>query len=118
MAVSQKRNEEYWALKARIDKWGIWFGFGPLWTIVPLALIGAILTSRLFQEPVVGGFLGFVLGVTLLFYFTKKKIGFLVESQESCQNCGISMAQVRGIATLDYLCRQCGNNNSLYLHDT
>lgn len=113
--MSQKRNEEYWALKERIDRWGVWLGFGPLWTVFPLTILGAIAAGRLFQAPFLGAFIGFVGGGALLFYLIKTRLGFVVESEETCQCCSLPMARSRGggFPQLDYLCRRCGNNNSL-----
>ena len=119
MAVRQKRNEEYWVLKERTDKWGVWlFIMGPIWTVLPLMFLGFVLTGQLFQDPVSGALIGLFAGVVILFYLIKKKIGFFLVSVECCQNCGIPLAQKTGahFPLLDYLCRNCGNNNSLDLH--
>ena len=118
--MNQNRNEEYWALKGRIDKWAGWLlVLGPIWTVLPLMFLGSVLTGRLFQEPLSGLLIGLFAGVAILFYLIKKKIGFILQSEECCQNCGIPMAQQPGLIfpLLDYLCRRCGNNNSLDIHD-
>lgn len=121
MAVKDKPNEEYYSLKARLDKWGlILIVIYPFFGGILLVFGGAYLGHRLNQNYGVG--LGFVVGFLVLatssFYFCHKKIGFIYESKEMCQNCGVPMARWNGAyLALDYWCRRCGNKNYIDLQN-
>lgn len=114
-----ERNEDYYALKARIDKWGVWLILVyPLFAGIILVFGGSWLGQRLFPE--VGGMLGFFVGGAIWqassLYLWKQKFGFIMHSKEQCQNCGMSMARWNGNwMTQDHVCRECGNNNSIDL---
>lgn len=122
MAVSQKQNEEYWALKDRISRWGFTIILICPFIILPMLTFGgAYFGSKLF--PSHGGLVGFLIGgftayATCLTLWIKK-VGFLIYSKEKCQKCGTPIGRYNGIwFVTDYLCRECGNNNSVKLHAT
>ena len=122
MAVSQKPNEEYWALKSRLDKWGLIVIFiCPIIFLSTLGFGGSFIGGKLF--PPYGFLIGFMIGgmtaQAICFTLWMKKLGFLMYSKEKCQNCGESIGRWNGAwIGIDYLCRSCGNNNSVDLHDT
>ncbi|MDB2438466.1 hypothetical protein N9W89_07095 [Hellea sp.] len=115
-----KRNEEYYALKARIDKWGVWVLLVyPFFSGVILVFGGASLGQRLLPTSGVpiGFFVGGPIWLASVLYLFKKKFGFIMNSAEKCQNYGIAMARNNdGVILQDYICRKCGNNNSVDLN--
>lgn len=112
-----ERNEEYYALKGRLDKWSIWILLiYPFFGLFVLVFGSAWLGYKLLQGPwgilgfFIGGFLWQVIGI----YLCKKTFGFVMYSKEECQKCHIAMARWNGAwVSQDYMCRECGNNNSL-----
>lgn len=121
MAVSQKPNEEYWALHSRIGKWNLWLLLVyPLLGLTTLFFGGGLLGYKFW--PPYGGLLGALIGggFGLIGFVTlcKKTIGFVSQSEESCQKCRRPYGIYNNGFRLDYLCGYCGNNNSVDLHDS
>jgi hypothetical protein len=111
-------NTEYVELKARIDKWSALVCLiYPLIGLILFPLSFAMIGYRI--NPDWGFSVGFILGALVLqatwAYFVMTKIGFLFRSKEACQKCGRPYGRCSGWFALDYLCRQCGNNNSVTL---
>lgn len=112
-------NEEYYYLKARLDKWGVWLILVyPLLSGIILVFGGIWLGHKFLPgaTEILGFFGGGFLWQASCFYLWKRKFGFIMFSEEKCQNCNMSMARYSGAwLALDYMCRECGNNNSIEL---
>jgi hypothetical protein len=89
MAVSEKPNEEYWELKARIKNFGFIFILICLFVFPTLAFGGTFFGHKLF--PSHGGLIGLLIGglstQTLVLTLLIKKVGFLIHSKEKFQRC-------------------------------
>lgn len=120
MAVTEKRNEEYWALKTRTKKWGVFVLFiFPLILVPTLTFGGTFIGFKLFStdQSALGFILGGVLAATICFTLWQKKIGFLFQSKEKCQSCGKPLAEYRMVTFRPYdICRWCGNDNRINLN--
>ena len=114
-----ERNEEYYALKDRLDKWGVWLILVyPFFGGIILLFGGMWLAHKYLSGPweisgfLIGGFLW--QGIAL--YLWKTKFGFIMYSKETCQKCNMAMARWNGVWLVqDHICRECGNNNSIDL---
>lgn len=122
MAVIQKPNENYWALKERLETWGNRATIiNPLIALPTLGFGGAFIGGQLF--PTHGFILGFVIGgifaQAVCLTYWKRKLGFLMFSNARCQNCKEPLAQWHlNRIRLDNICLQCGNDNRIDLHDS
>jgi len=118
--MSQKPNPEYWALKARTKKWGMFVLFiFPLFTLPTLSIAGLFMGTKLFSSnhSVLGFAIGGTFAYTLCFTLQIKKIGFLFQSKEKCQACGKPLAEWRIFTFKPYEnCRWCGNDNRIELN--
>lgn len=119
MAVTSKPNEEYYLLKTRFDKWAVFTVFiYPLFSGIILVFGSSFLGNRL--NPQYGYMIGFIVGGLLWqttgLYLCISKLGFILRSKEKCQSCRTAIAYWNGFGfSIDYLCRKCGNNNSIEL---
>ena len=120
MAVERKANETYLAIKARVEKWGPSTLYLPTFLLPILLFIGFIVGDWLYPTKGAGyGFLiGGILTCTFSLIFTKRKLGFILWSDQSCQACEKPLAEWRGFHYRAFnICPNCGNDNRIDLND-